>query len=685
VASVEELFRRAVEAHTAGDAGAAEEDYRRVLQLDPAHVPALTNLGVLLVGRGELEEARRCYTAALRADPHAPDTHFNLGNLHRRQGRLVEAAAAYAEALRLAPGHAPACLNLGLVAGDTGDWAAAADYLRRATELDPDRAEAFNLLWDALARLGRHADAERAIREFLARCPDDPRGHLNRGLTLAALGRYDESVEELQTALELRPDYAEAHNALGIALEGTGRHDEATEHYLRAVRLRPDWADAWSNLGVSLAGQGRVRDALAALDRALDLRPDPVRAGNRLVLLLGSSGVSPGRLRAEHEGWAARYADRFAPAPGQVRYPQAGPRLRVGYVFGPFRSRHAAAFLETLLARHDRTRFHVTAYPNTARTDPALERVRRLADTCKPLLGLSDDDAAELVRSDEIDVLIDLCGHTAGNRLLVFARKPARTQVTLYGYPCTTGLKTIDYRITDGLADPPGVSDSFGTEKLLRLPSVGWLYVPPPASPEPGPLPAGRNRTFTFGCLSDPAKLSDVCLDTWAAVLRAVPQSRLVLAAGRSPSAARDRTERFSRLGVAHDRLEWVHRLPASEYLRAYQPLDVVLDPFPFNGRTATCDALWMGVPVLSLAGADSRGRQGLSILTNLGMADFVADDLDRFVELAATWAGQRDGLAELRADLRGMMAASPLTDAAAYVRDLEAALVRAVATASTG
>jgi predicted O-linked N-acetylglucosamine transferase (SPINDLY family) len=348
-------------------------------------------------------------------------------------------------------------------------------------------------------------------------------------------------------------------------------------------------------------------------------------------------------------------------------------------VFSESRSRNAAAFVEALFARHDRARFHVTAYPNTARSNPATDRVRKLADAWKPLAGLSDDAAAEQIRADEIDLLIDLCGHTAGNRLLVFARKPARVQMTLAGYPSTTGLKAIDYRITDALADPPGVSDSFGTEKLLRLPTVGRVYVPPAGSPEPNALPARTRRVFTFGCLCNPAKLSDACIDSWAEVLKAVPLSRLVLPAGRSVQAARQLAERFSRLGVVPDRLELVYRLPENEYLQAYQPIDLALDPFPFNGRTTTCDALWMGVPVLSLAGADSRGRQGMSILTNLGVPDFVADDLDRFVELAATWADQREGLAELRADLRGMMAASPVTDVAAYVRDLEGAYLTAL------
>lgn len=681
MSSVEELFGRAVAAHCSGDLIAAERDYRAVLAQAPDHAPSLTNLGALLAGWGRLDEAEQCYAAALAADPGAVEAHFNLGNLYRRRGRPADAARCYEQVLRQQPGHAAAWMNLGVTAGDTYDWPAAADHLRRAIELDPDLTEGYLLLWEALSRLSRHAEAEAAARRFVDRCPDDPRGHLDLGLSLLALNRPEEATAELETALRLRPDYAEAHNALGVARERTGQADAATESYLEAVRIRPDYADAWGNLGTNLAEQGRTRDAVATLKRALDLRADPVLASNRLLLLLGSSGATPGRLRAEHEDWAAHFAAPFYPAAGSSRPHPRGSRVRVGYVWGELRTRQARAFVEALLTQHDRTRFHVTAYPNADLADPAVEHLREQADAWQPLAGLSDAAAAEQVRADRIDLLIDLCGHTAGHRLLVFARKPAPVQLTLYGYPATTGLRTIDYRVSDGWADPPGLADSFGTEKLLRLPAVARVYIPPPDAPRPSSVPTHSRRAFTFGCLCRPAKLSDACLDLWAEVLRRVPRSRLVLPAGRSVQAARHLIDRFTALGVAADRLEAVYRLPEPDYLDTYRAFDLVLDPFPFNGRTTTGDALWMGVPVLTLAGADSRGRQGLSILTNLGLSEFVAHDLDQFVALAAQWADRRDDLAVIRQELRDRMAASRVTDVTAYVRDLEAAYLTALET----
>jgi len=678
VAAVE-LFPQAVVAHQAGDLDTAERAYRQILQDEPQHAAALTNLGVLLVQRGQFQEAAVLYEAAVRATPNLPDAHFNLGNLYRRLNRLSEAAMAFENVLRLVPDHARAHLNLGLVVSDGGNWPTAAECFRRAVVADADIPEGFHLLWDALTRLSRIDEAEQVIRAFVTRCPDDPRGHLHLGLSLAALRRTDEAIPELETSLQLRPDSPEVHNALGVAFDDVGRADEANQHYREAVRLRPDYADAWSNLGISFSDQGRVREAADVLKKALDLRPDPVLGSNRLVLLLASSGVTPQRLRGEHEAWAAQYAAKLLPDAGSVRYPDPGPRLRVGYVFAELRTHAATAFLETLLTRHDRSGFHITCYPNYPNAIAGQDRLRRLADSWKPLAGLTDAAATDLIRADEIDILVDLTGHTAGNRLLVFARKPARVQMTCFGYPCTTGLAAIDYRLTDAFADPVGISDMFGTEKLLRLPAVGRLYVPPVIAPPPNSLPASSQRAFTFGCLNSPGKLSDACLDTWARVLKAVPKSRLVLQAGRSVEAARRLTERFTRLGVSSDRIELTYRLPEHEYLEAYQPLDAALDPFPFNGRATTCDALWMGVPVLTLTGADSRGRQGASILQNVGLPDFVADTLDKFVELAATWADQRDALADLRGALREMLAASPVTDATGFVRNLEAAYTTAI------
>ncbi|HEY3788296.1 MAG TPA: tetratricopeptide repeat protein [Urbifossiella sp.] len=668
-------FADAVSRHQAGDVAAAEQLYRQILADEPRHAGALTNLGVILA-KTNPEEAAKFYSSAIAANPGQIDAHINLGNVLRKLKRSQEAANAYQSALRIDPHSTRAYLSLGLVANDVGDGGNAAECFRRALGIDPNFAEAYNLLGDVLYRTGRIDEAVSIYREFIVRFPDEARAHHNLGLALASRGDYENALPELELALKLRPNYPDAHNSLGVALEAIGRADEAQLHYRQAVELRPDFADAWSNLGTSYTEQGRVNEAIEALRKSLELRPEARTGDNLLLAFSYSSSLSPEQLRDEHVAWAATYADPLTPAePPRRIATDPERRIKIGYVSGDFRQHTAAGLIELLLKHHDRNRVHITCYANVSKADEITDRLRRLADSWRPVTAVSDAKMFEMIQADEIDVLIDLSGHTAGNRLQLFARKPGAVQATLFGYPVTTGVKAIDFRITDSYADPPGETESLCAETLLRLPDAAWVYRPPESAPATNSLPSQSRRTFTFGCLNNPAKLSEACTETWARILKAVPKSRLVLLAGRSTEAARATAERFTNLGVASDRLELVYRLPVYEYFEAYQPIDLALDPFPFNGGVTTCDALWMGVPVLTVAGKDYRSRQGVSILNNLGLPEFVADTPDKLVELAGIWSEQRAGLADLRSSLREMMEASPITQAEAYVRHLESAL----------
>lgn len=668
--TLDEHFQRAVAAHRGGDLAEAEREYRQLLTAAPDHPATLTNLATIVAGRGDAAEAERLYLTALTADPTQVNTHFNLGNLLRRTGRHAAAIPHYEDALRLSPDAPAVLVNLGLAVSDLGNWPRAVECYARAVAINPDVPDGLTMLGDALGRCGRRDEAIAAFREAVARFPDQPRGYCHLGLHLAAAGATDEAVEVLERAVALKPDYPEANNALGVAYEAVGRADDAQTAYRAALAASDGFADAWANLGTSLGEQGRVPEAVAALRRSLELAPNAIARGALLANLLYPGDLTPEQLRDEHVTWAVEHADPLTPTEPPVRARGPG-RIRVGYVFGEFRSRAAAVFAETLLAHHDRTRFHVTVYAN-CRRDLLGPRLPRLADTWQPIPHLPDEHAAELIRNDGIDLLVDLSGHSTGNRLLVFARKPAPVQLTLFGYPATTGMKAMDYRVTDAIVDPPGAEHLY-VEKILRLPEYGWVYTPPDDAPTPRAVPSGR-RAFTFGCLNHPAKLSDACLDAWAAILAAVPKSRLVLLAGQSVASASELAARFTRRGVVSDRLELVYRLSGPDYFEAFQPLDLMLDPFPYGGAVTTCDALWMGVPVLTVAGADARGRQGVSALTAVGLPEFIADTPEQLVPLAATWADQRAGLADLRTSLRDIVKQSPLTDAAGYVKRLEAA-----------
>jgi predicted O-linked N-acetylglucosamine transferase (SPINDLY family) len=673
MADLNEAFAQAVAVHRSGEFAAAERMYRDLLRAYPAHTPALCNLGVLLVRAGRVDEAAECYNLALAATPGHPDAHFNLGNLYRRANRPREAAGHYRACLAANPAHAGAAFNLGLALSSVGDAAGAAESFAVVARLEPTNPDGHSRLGDALVRAGRWAEGVAALRKAVELRPDDHRNYYNLGLALAAGGQTADARELHQRALQLNPDYAEAHNGLGLVLEATGRKDDALAHYQRAVELKPELGDAWSNLGTNLAEQGRPEEAIACFRESLIRQPSaPAIHSNLLLHLNYSSRVTPEQVRDEHLAWAARFAGQ-TPDPPRVPEPHhPDRRLRVGYLSADFRGHTVAGFIETLLRHHDRERVEVFAYASVVRPDDTTERLKALADHWRPIGGLTDAQAFDLIRGDNLDVLIDLGGHTAGNRLLLMAARPAPVQATLFGYPNTTGLKAVDYRVTDPVSDPQGRTEHLYAESLLRLPETAWVYAPPGDAPPVAPLPL---QEFTFGCLNNSAKISDACLETWAAVLQATPDSRLVLMAGQSHAGAERLLGRFAERGIQGERVELVFRLPRQEYFATYSRFDLSLDPFPYNGGVSTGDSLWMGVPVLTVAGPSYVSRQGIMAMTTVGLPEFVAQSPGELVRLAEDWANRRAELAEVRAELRDRLAKSPLADGPRYVRNLEEAI----------
>jgi predicted O-linked N-acetylglucosamine transferase (SPINDLY family) len=379
----------------------------------------------------------------------------------------------------------------------------------------------------------------------------------------------------------------------------------------------------------------------------------------------------PQTLFLEHRRWAERHA---APLAAEARPyandPAPDRPLRVGYVSPDLREHPVASFLTPVLAHHDRSRFHVTCYADVARPDGVTRHLQTLADAWRDLPGRSDAQVADLIQADSTDILVDLAGHTACNRLLVFARKPAPVQVTHFGYPNTTGLSTMDYRISDRYADPPGRTEAYHTEELVRLPEVAWCYRPL-AAPEVTPLPARAAGHVTFGSLNNLAKITPQAIALWSELLRAVPGSRLVLLTGAGSQADQRLHDLFGQHGIDRARLELLGRRPRDRYLALYQEMDIALDPFPYNGGVTTCDALWMGVPVVTLAGESYVSRQGVALLSNLGLDDWVAGAPDAYVDIATRWAHDVEGLGRLRAGLRERMTNSPLTDGLRFTRFL--------------
>jgi predicted O-linked N-acetylglucosamine transferase (SPINDLY family) len=351
-------------------------------------------------------------------------------------------------------------------------------------------------------------------------------------------------------------------------------------------------------------------------------------------------------------------------------------RLRIGYVSPDFRSHAVCSFSMPLISSHNRQEFEIYLYANVEDPDAITQEFRQQADAWRDIFGMPNDQAAQLIRDDQIDILIDLAGHTSGNRLLVFAQKPAPIQVTYLGYPATTGMETIDYRLTDAHADPPGLTDAFCTEKLVRLPQTTWCFKARLRSSDVSPLPAISNGYVTFGSFNNFSKTNEPLYDLWAKVLHAVPNSRLLFKARPfSSQAVLSRVAaRFDQLGVARDRVDLRRWVPLPDHLAAYNSVDIALDSFPYHGTTTTCEAMWMGVPTITLAGDSHLSRVGLSLMTNAGLGQFVAQNKREYVEIAANLAKDIPKLAALRARLRSQMSASPLMDKAAFARNVESA-----------
>ena len=673
---LESAFAEAVRLHQAGQFDAAESGYRALLRQMPTFPSALANLGVLLVRRGEIDEAIRCYALALAADPRFTDALYNLGNLYRKQHREPEAIDQYAACLRIDPDHANAHYNLGTTYAGLGRFGDAESSFREVLRIEPKSKECTLRLGDLLLRTGRTPEGIELFRGYVVDHPDDPRGLYNLGLALANGNNPSEAIELQHRALKLKPDYPEAHNAMALALELLGRKDDALFHYEKAVQAKPDFPDAWSNFAVNLSEQGRCDDAIVCLRRSLHHRPDaPAIHSNLLLLLNYSSNIPAEQLRAEHEDWGRRFTTPVQPRPAPNAPLDPTRRLRIGYLSADFREHTIAPFLETLFRHHDRARVEIFAYSNVLHDDATTAKLKAVVDHWRPIRELSDRQAAEWIRRDGIDVLIDLGGHTAGNRLIVCAYRPAAIQATLFGYPNTTGVEAIDFRITDPVSDPPGITESLYLEKCLRLPEVPWVYAPPPDAPDVNELPASSRKGFTFGCLNNSAKISERCLDAWAKLIQSLAGSRLVLLSGQSQSAQKRLSERFMKAGILRDRIQLVTRLPKRQYFEAYHGIDVALDPFPYNGGVTTGDALWMGLPVLTVAGGSYLSRQGVLAMLAVGLPEFIAEDPDALIPLAKMWMNRRPELAEIRRTMRERLLASPLADAPRFVGNLEASL----------
>jgi protein O-GlcNAc transferase len=611
--------------------------------------------------------------------------HLQQARDHHLAGRLPDAREHYRQILHQNPDHPDALHGLGMLEFQSGRPRDAADLIQRAVAITPDRAQYQANLGVALAALN---DFPRAIAAFQKAIALDPaykfaREHLaqsysNLGRLLQQQGKFEDSIAACQKLVELRADRPDAHYQLGMASMSAGDLTSCVASLNRALELHPDFPDALNSLGVAEFRRGRIDSAIAAYQKILRLDPGNLQTSQNLLLALHYQiPADPQRIFQAHLDWGIRHAQ---PIRNKIRAEandrDPARRLRVGYVSADFHEHPVTYFLENLLAAHDADEVEIFCYQNGPAADAVTRRLQGSAHHWRQIHTKSDAEAAQMIREDKIDILVDLSGHTAGNRLLIFAQKPTPIQATYLGYLDTTGLAAIDYRLTDAIADPPGESDGLHSEKLIRLPRTFACYRPPDDAPPPGPSPGVSRGFITFGSFNALSKIHPELLDTWAKILQEIPGSRLILATrGLSdPTLQKEILAPFEKRDIAGDRLRFLDRQSLPDYLRLHGEVDLLLDTFPVNGHTTSCHALWMGVPVISLAGQTHCQRLGASVLSNIGLPHWIARTPAEYVEIAKSRAADQNELSDLRAALRDRMRRSHLMDARQLAREIESA-----------
>lgn len=693
---------------TLGDVPAAIEHLKRAVALDPGFEPAHADLCRLLSGQGEHDAAHDVISAALQRHPGNLDFRLALGNVCLAQGKAGEALAHYEHvlalrgeqpalwvnkgralvagkqyqearaalerALQLDPGLVAAHLELALVHRAGNDFASAEASLRRALQLAPEDAEVHNQLGGALQRQGLLEEAVAAFERSVDLAPDLPGGYVNLGLALDEMGAHGRAAGVYRKGLSLK-EMGLLHQNLGIVLFKLGILDEATQHMERAIEMEPEALGNHINLAGVYGAEGRMAEAIAEYRKVLEQAPDLLIPHSNLLHYL-STEASNAEYREEARRFDAKLA-RSALPPPDVREPTSRRPLRIGLVSGDLRAHPVGHFIEGILSKLDTTRVELHAYPTAPRTDELTARLKPRCASWTPLQGMTDEQAAWRIREDRMDILVDLSGHTAGNRLPVFAMRPAPLQVTWLGYWASTGLSSIDYLLADEVCVPTD-SEQFFSETVWRLPGTRMCFTPIIGAPDVSPLPAISNGTITFGCFQRLSKVTDAVLVAWGRIFGELPQARLLIQSphARSSTHVQALRRRLEGVGIDAGRVRILPAVARADYLETYNEVDIVLDTFPFPGGTTTCEALWMGVPTLTVAGHSMISRQGAAMMISAGLSQWVADSEASYVRKAVALAADLQALSALRAGMRERLPKTPLFDVERFARHFEEAML---------
>lgn len=668
-------LQAAVELHQAGQLSQAKAGYLQLLQLQPQNPDALHLLGLIEHQQGRSGQALARIRQAISLRPRDAMFHFNLANMLFELGQMDDAAALFQQAVQLEPASIDALLGLAMVCRAQNRLDECLANYRQVNKLAPGFAPAHRSAGQVLLLLGRPEEAEPCFRRCLALQADDVQACIGLGGALSLQGKLDEAAKWFESACARAPDHADAFLGLANVLKAQDRLDEAVQAGRRALALQPDLDAGYINLANTLLLLGQLDDAVQVLQQALTL--NSVRAAeiysNLLFIYQLQSGRSAAQVFAEHVDYAARFEVPLKAhwqTHGNMRDPSR--KLKIGYVSGDFCAHVVAYFIEPILALHDKAQFEIYAYYSYTQHDEHTQRIAHSVDHWLDCYGMADEALAQRIRDDGIDILVDLSGHTAYNRLPVFARKPAPVQATWVGYPSSTGLTAIDYRISDPWQDPPGLTERFHSEQLVRLPS-GMAFQPDPASPDVNALPALTTHSLTLACLNNLSKVNPAVIALWSRVLQALPQARLMLGNATDDSVRRRLLGLFAQNNIGPQRLLLQPRVPMTEYLALHHQIDLALDPFPYNGGTTTMHSLWMGVPVVTLAGDHAVSRLSAAHLSRVGLEQFISHTEDAYLQCVLDAAQDLHGLNQIRQSLRSRMTAIDCSPES-ITRHLEAA-----------
>jgi predicted O-linked N-acetylglucosamine transferase (SPINDLY family) len=659
---------------------------QQIVKVDPKNAEANHYLGIIAHQTGNNALAERLIRKALLANPDMQQAYNNMGVVLKEQGKFEEAKKNYLKLIVVKPDYVEAHNNLGVIYKELGETEEAIRSLNRAIELNPSHADAYNVLGATYRSINKIDDAIFCFEKTIELLPNYAEAHYNLGNSFFDKEDYNAAIMSYSYALKLKPNYAEAHRCLGIVLEKNSLFDDAKHCFDEACRIQPNHPAYMYYVAHNLHARGEYQKAYDCYQKVLKLDPNHAFAHSNLLSMMNyRPEYSNQEIFEQHSAWEKQIiANRSANRPRARRCLNSkGRRIKVAYISPDFRNHSVSYFFIPLLSHHDTEKFETYCYYNNTIVDGVTESIKAQTEHWRDINKVSDVDVVKQIIKDDIDILVDLAGHTGESRLPVFTYRPAPIQVTWLGYPNTTGLSDMDYRLTDEQADPEGASDPYYSEQLIRLPHGFLCYQGDDTIEYKKEPPFQKNGYITFGSFNNLTKVTSEVIAVWANILKEVPTSRLLLKSKQllNEAAKTMLLTQFKELGIESERI--VLRTVVDSYqghLEVYNQVDIGLDPFPYNGTTTTLEGLWMGVPVVTLCGDRHASRVGSSILHRVGLDNLIANDFASYIDIAQKLANDVTYLQSLRAEMRERLRNSDLCNPKQFAHDVEESYLAMVA-----